>query len=166
MLRMGKRYNCSQVIHWRQLKDLSTTLHVDVFQTFCPVKEQIVMSVYTTTLTVYSNWNNPSLCSLDSCSQLIQLKNCQRITRPIIGSPFFNLDIPDMKPIGIMPKMRKEHPVSSNCWEIDITSDSTMDMQVVVPIFLKSLLHSHYSKGHWSLQPTRPDCSSLLMNHQ
>jgi hypothetical protein len=48
-----------------------------------------------------------------------------------------------MKPIGIMPKARKEHAVSnSDCWEIDI-SENTIDMQIVVPVFLRSLQKYH-----------------------
>ena len=57
---------------------------------------------------------------LNSYNSSIQ-KHGQRITRPITASPFFNVDLSDMKPIGIMPKARKEHAVSnSDCWEIDI----------------------------------------------
>ena len=48
-----------------------------------------------------------------------------------------------MKPIGIMPKARKEHTVrNSDCWEIDI-SENIMDMQIVVPVFIRSLQKYH-----------------------
>jgi hypothetical protein len=79
---------------------------------------------------------------LNSYNSSIQ-KRGQRITRPITASPFFNVDLSDMKPIGIMPKARKEHAVSkSDCWEIDV-SENTMDMEIVVPVFLRSLQKYH-----------------------
>ena len=44
-----------------------------------------------------------------------------------------------MKPIGIVPTLRKDHQIDQNChWEIDI-SENTVDMELVVPSLVKSL---------------------------
>ena len=58
------------------------------------------------------------------------------ITRPINASSLRDTAPIDIKPIGIIPKVREQQGVDH--WEIDV-AESTMDMEVVVPTFVQSL---------------------------
>ena len=60
-------------------------------------------------------------------------------SRPITASSFRKHQTGHSKPIGIMPKTREEQGVChSDYWEIDL-SQNIMDMQLIVPTYLRSL---------------------------
>ena len=61
------------------------------------------------------------------------------ISKPISASNLQESPAVDIMPIGIMPKVRDQQDVEqSDHWEIDV-SESTLDMEMIVPIFMRSL---------------------------
>ena len=61
------------------------------------------------------------------------------VTQPIVCSSLYESPALHVKPIGIMPKVTEQIDLCHcNQWEIDIT-ENTVDMEVVVPIFVQSI---------------------------
>ena len=83
----------------------------------------------------------------------------RRITKSIHSRHFQQPQIA-LKPIGILPKFREQDNVqSTDHWEIDVT-ENTLDMELIVSIFIRSLQKHHIMKILQAMGLTRMQKSS------
>ena len=78
----------------------------------------------------------------------------RKVSKPINVTGIHGCPANTPKPVGILPKVRQDQKNSeSNHWEIDL-SENTLDMEQIVPIFMKSMQkHSVMNASNGFIKP-------------